>query len=74
MEINWNKTTELVFQRPNRQSGINTRASVEARLLGVIVSGKFAFHAHIKYQIPTVSSFTTVVFTQAPTSAGITTA
>ena len=71
MEINWNKTTESVFRRPNLShellpdSVCNIEQLLETRLLGVIISGKFAFH--------TVSLFAMVVFTQASTAAEITT-
>jgi hypothetical protein len=55
MEINWDKTKELVFRRPNiRQSLLpdplfNIEQVIEARLLGVIISGKFNFTSHVNY-------------------------
>jgi succinate dehydrogenase flavin-adding protein (antitoxin of CptAB toxin-antitoxin module) len=61
MEINWDKTTELVFRRPNLNQELlpdsvcNIEQVLEARLLGVIISGKFAFHAHVKYLLSVCS-------------------
>jgi large-conductance mechanosensitive channel len=55
MEINWDKTKELVFRRPNiRQallpdSMLNIEQVQEARLLGVEISGKFNFTSHVNY-------------------------
>ena len=61
MEINWDKTTELVFRRPNLNQALlpdpvcNIEQVLEARLLGVIISGKFAFHAHVNYLLSVCS-------------------
>jgi len=55
MEINWDKTTELVIRRPNLNHSYlpdpvcSIEQVLEARLLGVIISGKFAFHSHVNY-------------------------
>ena len=55
MEINWDKTTELVFRRPNLNHSLlpdpvsNIEQVLEARLLGVIISGKFSFLSHVNY-------------------------
>jgi len=55
MEINWDKTKELVFRRPNIQQSVlpdplfNIEQVIEARLLGVIISGQFNFTSHVNY-------------------------
>lgn len=55
MEINWAKTTELVFRRPRLNLSLipdpicNIAQVSEARLLGVIISGNLSFDSHIKY-------------------------
>jgi len=55
MEINWDKTKELVFRRPSTSLSIlpdpifNIEQVLEARLLGVVINGKFTFLAHVNY-------------------------
>jgi len=55
MEINWDKTKELVFRRPNIRQALlpdsmfNIEQVQEARLLGVEISGKFNFTSHVNY-------------------------
>jgi len=61
MEINWDKTTELVFRRPNLNQSLlphpvcSIEQVLEARLLGVIISGKFAFYSHANYLLSVCS-------------------
>ena len=63
MEINKDKTTELVFRRPILNQALlpdpvcNIEQVLEARLLGVIISGKFAFRAHNKYLLSVCSQW-----------------
>jgi len=53
MEINWDKTKELVFRRPNighcllPDPILNIEQVIEARLLGVEISAKFNFVSHV---------------------------
>jgi hypothetical protein len=55
MEINWEKTKELVFRRPRTNLSIlpdpilNIEQVLEARLLGVVINGKFSFLSHVNY-------------------------
>ena len=56
MEINWDKTKELVFRRPNIRLSIswpeplfNIDQVSEARLLGIIIFDKFNFTSHVNY-------------------------
>jgi hypothetical protein len=55
MEINWDKTKELVFRRPSTNLSIlpdpifNIEQVLEARLLGVVINAKFSFLSHINY-------------------------
>ena len=61
MEINWDKTTELIFRRPNLKQSLlpdpicNIEQVLEARLLGVIISGKFNFLSHVNYLLSVCS-------------------
>jgi len=61
MEINWTKTTELVFRKPNLNHSLlpdplnNIEQVTEARLLGVIISGKFNFTSHVNYALSVCS-------------------
>jgi hypothetical protein len=61
MEINLDKTSELVFRRPNLNyeflscSAFNIEQVMEARLLAVIISGKLAFHANVEYLLSVCS-------------------
>jgi len=60
-EINWDKTTELVFRRPNLNHSLlpdpvcSIEQVLEARLLGVIIYSKFAFHSHVNYLLSVCS-------------------
>jgi len=53
MEINWLKTIELIFRRPNLNLCLipkpicDIKQVSEARLLGVIISGNFSFNSHV---------------------------
>ena len=61
MEINWDKTKELVFRRPNLSHSLlpdpisNIEQVLESRLLGVIISGKFSFLSHVEYLLSVCS-------------------
>jgi hypothetical protein len=53
MEINWLKTIELIFRKPNLNLSLipepicDIKQVNEARLLGVIISGNFNFNSHV---------------------------
>ena len=55
MEINWEKTTELVFRKPRLNMSLipgpvcNIAQVSEARLLGIIIASNLSFESHIKY-------------------------
>jgi hypothetical protein len=61
MKINWDKTSELVFRRPNLSQSLlpdpicNIEQVLEARLLGVIISGKLSFVSHVNYLLSVCS-------------------
>jgi len=61
MKINWDKTTELVFRRPNLNHSLlpdpvcSIEQVLEVRLLGVKISGKFALHSHVNYLLSVCS-------------------
>jgi len=67
----WDKTTELVFRRPNLKHSLlpdplcSIEQVLEAPLLGVIISGKFAFHSHVNYLLSVCSQQNT------PSSSGL---
>jgi len=69
-EINWDKTTELVFRRPNlnhlllQDPVCSIKQVLEARLVGAKISGKFPFHSHVNFLLSVCSQ----AFTQAPSS------
>ena len=61
MEINWKKTTELVFRQPNFNLSLlpkpicDIQQVKETRLLGVILSGNLNFTSHINYLLSVCS-------------------
>jgi len=61
MEMNWDKTTEFIFRRPNLNHSLlpdpvcSIEQVLEVQLLGVKISGKFAFHSHVNYLLSVCS-------------------
>jgi hypothetical protein len=61
MEINWDKTKELVFRRPNighcllPDPILNIEQVLQARLLGVEISAKFNYLSHVNYLLSVCS-------------------
>jgi len=61
MEINWNKTKELVFRRPNLSHSLlpdpicSIEQVLESRLSGFVISGKFSFLSHVEYLLSVCS-------------------